>query len=74
MDGACGGRDKGGRLTRYGLGRDEYVLVISVIEVGHALPGEFQMLFLVVADGHVRGTVDEDIGGLQDWVGEQAKF
>lgn len=72
--GARGGYDKGRGHTCYSLGRDEQVLVVSVVEVGHALPGEFQMLSLVIADGHVCGAVDEDVGGLEDWVGEQPKF
>lgn len=32
------------------------------------------MLGLVVADGDVGGLVEEDVGGLEDGVGEEAEF
>lgn len=61
---------EGRTLTCYGLGRDEKSFLVCVIEVGHAFPGELEVLLLVIANRHMRGTVDEDIGSLQDGVRE----
>lgn len=46
---------------------------MRVIESCRALACELEVLPLVLADGHVRGAVDEDVGGLQDGVGEEAE-
>ena len=38
------------------------------------LTGKLEVLLLVFADGHVCGLVEEDVGGLQDGVGEKAEL
>lgn len=38
------------------------------------LAGKLEMLLLVLADGDVGGLVEEDVGGLQDGVGEEAEL
>jgi len=44
------------------------------VEVGDAFSGEFEVLALVFADRDVGGAVDEDVGGLEDGVREEAVF
>src|SRR3954447_15822629 len=44
----------------------------AAVEPDREVAGELQVLALVVAHGHLVGLVDEDVGGHQDRVGEQA--
>ena len=53
------------------LGDDQGVAVAVVEPVGQ-LAGQLEVLALVVADGHPLGVVEQDVGGLEDRVGEQA--
>jgi hypothetical protein len=54
-----------------GSGHDEGVAVPGV-EPLREVAGELQVLPLVLADGHPGGVVEQDVGRLQDRVGEQA--
>ena len=53
-----------------GLGDDEG-LAEAVVEPLGELPGELEVLALVVAHGHQVGVVQQDVRGHQDRVGEQ---
>ena len=59
-----GGRDGG-------LG-DHKVVAVPVVEADGQLTGQLEVLTLVVADRHPLGVVEEDVGALEDRVGEQA--
>ena len=54
-----------------GLGHDEGRPVAGVEPLGQ-VPGQLEVLALVVADRHPVGVVEEDVGGHQRRVGEQA--
>ena len=58
-------------LTMYGSGTVK-VCPNSDVEPLGQVPGELQVLALVLADRHRVGLVEQDVGGLQDRVGEQA--
>lgn len=45
-----------------------------MVEANGQLAGELEVLGLVLADGHVGGVVEGDVGGLQDRVGEEAEL
>lgn len=45
-----------------------------MVEAYGELAREFEVLGLVFADGDVRGLVEEDIGRLEDGVGEETEF
>lgn len=45
-----------------------------MIEAEGEIAREFEVLGLVFADGHVRGVVEEDVGCLQDGVGEKTEL
>ena len=47
--------------------------LIIVVELHGDVAGQFQMLLLVVADRHMRAAIDEDVGGHQAGIGEQAE-
>lgn len=47
---------------------------VGVIEAEGEIAREFEVLGLVFADGHVRGVVEEDVGCLQDGVGEKTEL
>src|SRR5690606_37889028 len=51
-------------------GKDKGLTEALVEPVGN-IAGEFDMLPLVRADGNEMGIVQDDIGGLEDWIGEQ---
>ena len=55
---------------RDGLGDDER-LAEAVVEADGDVAGDLDVLALVVADGHLVGVVEQDVGGLQRRVGEQ---
>ena len=59
-------------LTMYGPGHDEG-RAEPVVEPLGQVPGQLQVLALVLADGHLVGLVEQDVGRLQDRVGEQAR-
>ena len=63
--------DLGGRLEDVGLGQPERLLVAAV-EPLRQVAGELEVLPLVLADRHEVRTVEQDVGGLEDRVGEQA--
>ena len=42
-----------------------------MIKANRDVACDFYMLSLVVTDGHFVGVVEQNIGGLQRWVGEQ---
>ena len=63
--------DLGGRLEDVGLGQPEGLLVAVVEPLGE-VAGELEVLALVLADGHVVRPVEQDVGCLEDRVGEQA--
>ena len=44
---------------------------VAVVEAHGQVPGELEVLALVVADRHPLGVVEEDVGALQHRVGEQ---
>ena len=44
----------------------------AVVEAHRDVAGDLDVLALVVADGHLVGVVEQDVGGLQRRVGEQA--
>ena len=44
---------------------------VPVVEPGGQVPGQFQVLPLVLPDRHLLGLVEQDVGGLQDRVAEQ---
>lgn len=50
----------------------EDFLAVHVVETAGQYPGVFQVLFLVLAHGHVVRAVDQDVGGHQYGVGQQA--
>ena len=52
------------------LGHDERVAVAAVEALGD-VAGQLEVLALVVADRHLVGVVEEDVGGLERRVGEQ---
>lgn len=62
-----------GRLTEDCPGNREHVGVVRVVELFGAFAREFQVLGLVVSDGHMGRSVDEDVGGLKDGVGEETQ-
>ncbi len=43
-----------------------------MVEADGQVPGELEVLALVVTDGHLVGVVDQDVRGHQGRVGEQA--
>lgn len=43
-----------------------------MVKVGDALAGKLQVLALVLAHGYVSGAVDENVGGLEDGIREEA--
>jgi hypothetical protein len=47
---------------------------IRVIEVCDTLPSKLQMLLLVVTNRYMSGPVNENVGRLEDRVGEEAKL
>ena len=53
------------------FGHDERVAE-RVVEADRDVAGELDVLALVVADGHLVGVVEEDVGGHQHRVVEQA--
>ena len=44
------------------------------IEAGSYFARKFEVLGLVFADWDVRGVIEEDVGSLQNGIGEQAKL
>ena len=63
--------DLGGRLEDVGLRQPERLLVAAV-EALREVAGELEVLALVLADRHEVRAVEQDVGGLEDRVGEQA--
>ena len=53
--------------------RDGERLAVAAVEAGGQVAGELEVLALVLTDRHLVGLVDEDVGGLQHRVGEQAR-
>ena len=49
------------------------VFAVAGVEADREVPGELEVLALVVADGHRVGVVQEDVGRHQHRVGEQAR-
>ena len=45
-----------------------------MVEIRDALARELEVLFLVLAHGHVRGAMDEDVGGLEHRIGKEAQL
>ena len=64
-------RDLGGGLEDVGLGQPERLLV-AVVEALCQVAGQLEVLALVLADRHVVRPVEQDVGRLEDRVGEQA--
>ena len=64
--------DLRGRLEDVGLGQPEGLLV-AVVEALREVAGQLEVLALVLADGHVVRAVEQDVGRLEDRVGEQAR-
>ena len=52
------------------FGHDKQIAKFAVHPLGD-VAGEFQVLRLVVADWHVSGAVEQDVGRHQDWVVEE---
>lgn len=63
----AGGQKREG-LTDEGSRLDKQPGAKCVVEGSGALSGELKMLPLVFANGHVGGTVDEDVGRLEHGV------
>ena len=55
----------------YGSGHGEGLAEAAVEPLGQ-VAGQLEVLALVLADRHLVGLVEQDVGGLQDRVGEQA--
>ena len=53
-----------------GLRSKQHALTNGLVEAVGDLPGEFQMLRLVMTHRHMSGAMHEDIGSLKDRVGE----
>ena len=64
-------RHGGTGFADHGFGQFEQVLTVAGIKFRGDVAGHFQMLFLILADGHDVAVVDEDVGGHQHWVGEK---
>ena len=62
--GCCRSITLRGDLRHLGLGDDEG-LAVTVVEANRDVPGELEVLALVVADRHLVGVVEEDVGGHQ---------
>ena len=54
------------------LGRDEQLDVEIGVELDRDVAGQLDMLLLVLADRHVGRLVEQDVGGLEHRIGEQA--
>ena len=66
------GHDAGGGAGRdIGLGQDEGVGPGIEIELLGDVAGELDVLLLVLADGHVAGTIKQDVGRLEHGIVEQ---
>ena len=55
-----------------GSGGDEQFDVEVVVELDRDVAGQLDMLLLVLADRDVGGLVEQDVGGLEHRIGEQA--
>ncbi len=64
--------EDGGHLPGSGVGRGEEVAGVEGIEAASDLAGELDVSDLVGADGDKVGLVEEDVGGLEEWVAEEA--
>jgi len=64
--------EDGGHLPRSGLGRGKEVAGVKRIEAAGDLAGELDVGHLIGADGHEVGLVEQDVGGLQERVAEEA--
>lgn len=62
----------GAGLTDHGFRGNQAVGLPGAVEVGDALSGKLEMLPLVVAHRNVGSTVDQDISGLENRIGEEA--
>ena len=69
--GSCRSRILAVALTMYGSGTVN-VVAEPRVEALREVAGQLQVLALVLADRHRVGLVEQDVGGLQDRVGEQA--
>lgn len=63
--------DGGGLLDACG-GEFEGIFAVGEVDFAGDVAGDFEVLFLVFADGDDVAVVDEDVCGHEDWVGEEA--
>lgn len=67
-------KEKRRKLTDDGTREGEVRFADGFVEGGSDIPCQFQVLDLVFSDWDLCCPVEEDVGGHEDWVGEETEL